>query len=385
MLSLDQPFLLFDDARQSEASQARYYHQLVDEIRLDSAVDMISLDTKMRHALNQGYHIAGYLSYEAGLLLEERTAPLYRNTSQSLGWFGIFDGYDRLEDSHILLNDYMHADSKIEHFKPELEKPQYVQAFDTIQDYIRSGDIYQANLTFRTHGDFTGDALSLYKHIRQNAAAGYGGILHGGGQTLLSFSPELFFTLKDGALTARPMKGTTKTNNDKVANEQAKKWLQNDPKQRSENLMIVDLLRNDLSKICEPSSVNVPSLFHVETYPTVHQMTSTVRGLLYADKDAVDVIKQIFPCGSITGAPKIRAMEIIDAIEKSPRGSYCGSMGWIEPSGDAAFNVNIRSLLIDNAHQKFSLGIGSGIVADSNAQDEWAECLAKAAFIMDDH
>ncbi len=384
MLSLNQPFIFFDDARQSDAAAGRYYHDLQGEICLKTAQDVHKLQDNMRRALANGYHVAGYLSYEAGLLLEERTAKLLRDDyNQSLGWFGIFTGYDEVADmSAILPDDVMNIeDMQLGQLEPEITQDEYTDMFQHIQAYIRQGDIYQANLTFRCTAEFTGNPLSLYASLRSHALAGYGGIMHGGGQTILSFSPELFFTLKDRQMTARPMKGTAKVIADPVVNAKVLERLKSDTKQRAENLMIVDLLRNDVSKICEPSSVHVPSLFHLESYPTVHQMTSTVVGTLQENMDATDILTHIFPCGSITGAPKIRAIEIIDEIEKSSRNIYCGSMGWMEPSGDAAYNVAIRSLSMQHGSSQFSMGLGSGIVADSNAVDEWAECLDKGAFI----
>lgn len=383
MLSLDRPFVLFDDARQFGAANGRYYHNLHGQLLLHTAHDVHAMLDILRAALAEGLHVAGYLSYEAGLILEGKTAHLFNgenfNDGALLGWFGFFLGYNEISQMDPLLS--VSDDFNLGALIPEIGRDEYQSMFDAIQDYILSGDIYQANLTFRCSAEFSGNPLSLYAALRGHASAGYGGILNGGNFHILSFSPELFFTLKNGQITARPMKGTATVLHNAVDDAAAIDALRNDPKQRAENLMIVDLLRNDLSKICKPFSVKVPKLFHVETYPTVHQMTSTVTGILYDDHDAVDILAQIFPCGSITGAPKIRSMEIIDQCEKSPRGPYCGSMGWIDPNGDAAFNVAIRSLSMQHGDDRFLMGLGSGIVADSNASDEWAECLAKGAFI----
>jgi para-aminobenzoate synthetase/4-amino-4-deoxychorismate lyase len=195
-----------------------------------------------------------------------------------------------------------------------------------------------------------------------------------GKQWLLSLSPELFFALHDAKVTTRPMKGTAPPDADP-------KLLTHDPKQRAENLMIVDLLRNDLSRVAETGSVAVPELFRVERYPTVQQMTSTVTARLAKGRDAVDVISALFPCGSITGAPKIRAMEAIAEIERVTRDVYTGGIGRLDPAGDAAFNVAIRTLVLDVGNAEARLGLGSGIVADSVASSEWTECLAKGAFV----
>ena len=219
-----------------------------------------------------------------------------------------------------------------------------------------------------------GSPLALYAGLRARARAGHGALIFTGAHWILSLSPELFFTLDEGRVTTRPMKGTAMPGTDPAR-------LRDDPKQRAENLMIVDLLRNDLSRVARPGTVRVPELFAVETYPTVLQMTSTVTAELEGDAGPVELIEAIFPCGSITGAPKIRAMEIIHALEPEPRGVYCGAIGGLAPDGQAAFNVAIRTLTLKAGATVARLGLGSGIVADSKAGDEWRECLAKGAFV----
>jgi para-aminobenzoate synthetase/4-amino-4-deoxychorismate lyase len=191
---------------------------------------------------------------------------------------------------------------------------------------------------------------------------------------LLSLSPELFFTIEGRRVMTRPMKGTAPAGSDPDA-------LRSDPKQRAENLMIVDLLRNDLSRVSKPGTVKVPALFEIECYPTVLQMTSTVTSELVDDVGPVELIEAIFPCGSVTGAPKIRAMEIIAELEGEGRGAYTGSIGRVAPDGRAAFNVAIRSLTLRAGESRAAMGLGSGIVADSVAAEEWRECLAKGAFV----
>jgi para-aminobenzoate synthetase/4-amino-4-deoxychorismate lyase len=228
-----------------------------------------------------------------------------------------------------------------------------------------------------------GSPLALYANLRRRTRAGHGGIVFTGEHWLLSFSPELFFTLKSGRLTTRPMKGTAERGRGAAEDAAAAATLREDPKQRAENLMIVDLLRNDLSRVSKPGTVKVPALFEIETYPTVHQMTSTVVAEIEGGRDAVDVVEALFPCGSVTGAPKIRAMEIIAGLEEGPRQAYTGSIGMLSPNGDAAFNVAIRTLKLKAGEGRASMGLGSGIVADSRAADEWRECLAKGAFVSD--
>ena len=248
------------------------------------------------------------------------------------------------------------------------------------KDFIASGDIYQANISMEAEVRVLGHPLAAYARLRGASRAGYGGVMFTGTHWLLSASPELFFTLEDGMLTARPMKGTAARQGSDVADAAAARHLASDAKERAENLMIVDLLRNDLARVAVAGSVSVPSLFDVETYPTVHQMTSSVHAQIAEGLGPVDVLRALFPCGSVTGAPKIRAMEVIAELEGRTRGPYTGSMGWI--GGDAAgFNVLIRTLVLAEGDDSARLGLGSGVVADSNAANEWRECLAKGAFV----
>jgi para-aminobenzoate synthetase / 4-amino-4-deoxychorismate lyase len=382
MIRADQPFVLLDDARLSGAALARLYQNPVRALLAHTATELRSVLDELASAQATGLHAAGYMAYEAGFALEPKFTHLLesRDIPTPLAWFGLFEGYQEIDAKTVaaLLPDP--AGAWLGPLRPKVARGDYDAAFDAVQHYITDGDIYQANLTFRAEAQYAGNPLALYAAIRPRAAAGYGGAIWTGEQWLLSFSPELFFALKDGRVTTKPMKGTASRVADPVADAAVAREMHADPKQRAENLMIVDLLRNDLSRVAEAGSVEVPELFTVESYPTVHTMTSTVTAKLAADLGAVDLIRAIFPCGSITGAPKIRAMEIIDEIETSPRGIYCGSIGRIDASGDAAFNVAIRTLHLNTHEKRVSVGLGSGVVADSNGSAEWAECLAKGRF-----
>ncbi len=380
------PFVLLDDARASDAAPARLYRDPVAVIRADKLEDLEACFAALSRARLAGQHVAGYLSYEAGLGLEERLRGRFpTEMPTSLVWFGIFNDYNEIAEGDVARSLPDRDGAWLGRLKPLVSREAYDAAFEKVQNYIKAGDIYQANLTFRAAAGYAGHPLALYAAIRGRAQAGYGGVVFDGQNWMLSFSPELFFALKDGRITAKPMKGTAARVADPQADARVQAQLLADPKQRAENLMIVDLLRNDLSRVAAQGSVRVPELFQVETYPTIHTMTSTVTAQLQDGLDAVDVIRQIFPCGSITGAPKIRAMEIIDELERAPdgsgpRGIYCGSIGRIDPGGDAAFNVAIRTLHLGADDKKLSIGLGSGIVADSNGDDEWRECLAKGRF-----
>lgn len=327
------------------------------------------------------FHAAGFLAYEAGHALEPRLAPLRRAADQGglpLFWFALFEICEMIDADSLLPGG---ASAWAGRPRPLVGRAAYETAVAEAKAYIRAGDIYQANVTFGAEVATAGDPIALYAALRRRAGAGHGGLVFTGAQWVLSFSPELFFSLREGRLTARPMKGTATRGGSAKEDQAAKAALRASPKQQAENLMIVDLLRNDLSRVSKPGTVKVPELFTVETYPTVHQMTSTIVAEMEPGLGPVDVIKAIFPCGSITGAPKIRAMEIIAALEQAPRGIYTGSIGRLAPDGEAEFNVAIRTLAIKAGESRAVMGLGSGIVADSVPAEEWRECLAKGAFV----
>ena len=364
-----QPFVLLDDA--GAGGRARLY-------RAPEAVIEARTLEEVRPALERlrgcGREAAGFIGYEAGYALEPKLAPLAappRRDEPPLLWFGLFAGSDEI-DAATWLPDA--AGAWAGRPVPRIARNDYLAAVEQIGEHILAGDVYQANFTFRCDVATAGHPLALYAGIRERAQAGWSAIVFTGEHWLLSFSPELFFTLEGGRITARPMKGTAPAGSDPAA-------LRDDPKQRAENLMIVDLIRNDLSRVSLPGTVEVPELFAVETYPTVLQMTSTVTATLEPGLDAADLLGATFPCGSITGAPKIRAMEIIAGLEAEPRGAYTGSIGRVAPDGAAAFNVAIRTLVLRDGESRATLGLGSGIVADSVPAEEWRECLAKGAFV----
>ena len=250
-----------------------------------------------------------------------------------------------------------------------------------IQEWIRCGDIYQINHTYRIRGEIYGDPLALYARLRARQPGRFGAFVQEGGTTILSQSPELFVERDGDCLRAMPMKGTAN------ARIESPEHLANDPKNRAENIMIVDLLRNDLSRVALPGSVTVPTLFHVAQYGNVLQMTSTIEAKAKPDASLRTILDAVFPCGSVTGAPKKRSMEIIQELEGAPRDYYCGALGWLDPNGDFAFSVPIRTLNLEaspSAHQtKFTLGIGAGITIDSEPELEWQECQIKSAFITE--
>ncbi len=361
------PFVLLDDAR--PGGRSILYTGLRETVETREPTAVKACLQRLR-----GRAMAGFLAYEAGHALEPKLAPLARAPapdSPPLLWFGSFAEERQVDVADILPDP---AGAWAGRARPLISRAEYEAALAAVKAHILDGDIYQANLTFAADVPLAGHPLALYAALRARAGAGHGALVYTGEHWLLSLSPELFFTLEGDVVTARPMKGTAPPDADPAA-------FRADPKQRAENLMIVDLLRNDLSRVARTGSVKVPALFEVETYPTLLQLTSTVMAELEDGRDAVDLLEAIYPCGSITGAPKIRAMEIIDALEASPRGPYCGAIGRLAPDGAAAFNVAIRTLTLRDGATVARLGLGSGIVADSEAGAEWRECLAKGKFV----
>ena len=376
------PFVLLDDAR-ADGAAARLYTDPVQIVTTRRASEIKIALEGLRIATGGGLHAAGFLSYEAGFALEPKLARLSPTTSEMpFLWFGLFRNYRSVPADEVaaLLPDP--ASGWLGTPQPDLSEADYAGKFDQVLELIAAGDLYQANLTFRAQVATAGHPLALYAGLRERSAAGHGAVVATGTHWLLSLSPELFFSVERRTIRARPMKGTAARNADRDLDALAARDLAADPKQRAENLMIVDLLRNDLSRVAVPGSVCVPELFAVETYPTLHQMTSRVEADLTERSDAVDALAALFPCGSITGAPKIRAIEAIAEIEGSARGVYTGAIGRIDAGGQgAAFNVAIRTLVLGEGGGVARLGLGSGIVADSLGPDEWRECLAKGAFV----
>jgi len=390
------PFVLLDDARAHSASDAHYFAgpaQTFVARRPEEVAGVLAAAEAAR--VKSGKHLAGYIAYEAGLALEERLAPLAAPRSGADGplvWLGLFDAPEIIPAADmpawLAARRTDDGEASIGPLDPRISAGTYCAAFAQLQEAIRAGDIYQANLTFPLAGPARGDPVALYSAIRPTAAAGYGGLVFDGSHYLLSFSPELFFSLKGRDAKVKPMKGTRPRASDAAVDAAMKEELGASVKDKAENLMIVDLMRNDLSRVAEAGSVRVEDAFAVESYPTVHQMVSTVFARLRDGTGAIDMLRALFPCGSITGAPKIRAMELIDRVERDPRGPYCGAIGRIDPptdgyAGDAAFNVAIRTIRLtpgENQRHKAVLGVGGAIVADSDPMGEWRECLIKGAF-----
>lgn len=377
------PFVLIDDSR-SPAGDAWLFENPVEIIACDDPAGAPQALERIAAAGTEGLHAAGFLSYELGYLLEPKLAPLLPGgRRQPLIWMGLFGEPLRLDRAGI--GQFLealagNADYTVEATGQSVAREPYLQAIGQIKNYIAAGDVYQINYTFHHRFRLSGDPISLYRDLRRRQPVAHGALLQGPDWHILSLSPELFVDIQGGRIAARPMKGTARRGATPAEDAEIAAWLRADGKSQAENLMITDLLRNDLSRIALVGSVQVPELFTVETYPTVHQMTSTIEAKLRPGIGFADVIRRLFPCGSVTGAPKIRAMEIIRELEEGPRGAYTGSVGMVAPNGDLRFNVAIRTLFVASGGEG-EMGIGSGIVHDSDAAAEYEECLLKGRFL----
>jgi para-aminobenzoate synthetase/4-amino-4-deoxychorismate lyase len=377
------PFVLLED-RLGAPGQATLYADPAEIVRCDRAEDVPAALQAIEAGLARGLHAAGFASYELGYVLNERLAgSMPAGRALPLLWFGLFATPEAIAAE--ALDDCFGAlapPAPLGAVRPRLDAAEHGRQVARVLDYLRDGDAYQINLTFPVDFEYDGDPLALYAALRAGQPVAHGGIVRFDGATLLSVSPELFLEVSDGAVVTRPMKGTVMRGATPEEDAQAIATLSRDPKQRAENLMIVDLLRNDLSRISEVGSVRVPELFQVETYPTLHTLTSTVTSRLAPRTTLDELLRAVFPCGSITGAPKLRAMEIIREMEATPRDAYTGAIGAIGPTRDLAFSVAIRTatLLPDGSG---CYGVGGGIVADSSAGAEYEECLLKARVLTD--
>lgn len=381
------PFVLIDDARATrEADGAWLFSNPQNVIQCDRTEDAPKALSAIDDAIAAGAYVAGFLSYELGYALEPKLSPLMPDDRTTpLLWMGVFDAPQRLNETALesQLEAWGQDTAEVALEAPPIERQTYLQNVEKIRAHIASGDVYQINYTFPQPLRITGSPAALYARLRLRQRAGYGALVDTGQKRIVSLSPELFFAVRDDTIKSAPMKGTAARKPRPEDDEATARWLQGDEKSRAENLMIVDLLRNDIGRVAQVGSVSVGSLFDVETYPTVHQMTSTIEARLNSGAPFSSVMRALFPCGSVTGAPKVKAMEIIRDLECAPRGVYTGAVGFAGP-GEARFNVAIRTLEFDTQGRGV-LGIGSGIVYDSTPSEEWAECHLKARFLTDSH
>ncbi|MBI3194426.1 MAG: aminodeoxychorismate synthase component I [Ignavibacteriae bacterium] len=395
----------------------------VELISTSNLSELPSMFERMEYALRQGYYLAGYLNYECGFHILE--IPFDGNSEVPIAWFGVYEkprtiflggssnsrpnvgreqsslpvdkSFLTNQDSPFTIHDSqftIHSHSEV----ATLES--YSKKIAGIKNYIKEGDVYQINFTGRMKFDFDGDELALYESLKNKQRVSYSSFIRTEHQTILSLSPELFFRRKGNKMFVRPMKGTVKRGRTLKEDEELIEWLRNDKKSQAENVMIVDVLRNDLAKISKQGSVRTTSLYDVEKYDTLFQMVSNIESELRDDVNYYELFKAMFPSGSVTGAPKHRAMEIISELEETPRGIYTGAIGYISPDKEAVFNVAIRTVVLCDPTPALPLqgreicslssegrvrvgcmGTGGGIVWDSNAENEFNESRLKANFL----
>ena len=381
--------LLFETGSPDENNTKTYYFSR--PLQVLSAYDLPGLKRVFRkiESYSKKYYLAGYLSYEAGYYFEKEIfRPAKKSTSPLLKMF-VFDRVASFDhQSGKTRGTFPFSKSKtpppykLDHLRPVVKFDRYKRNIEKIKNYIEKGDTYQVNYTSKLKFNFTGNSYSLYRELKKKQSVSFGAYLNLGCRKILSLSPELFFSLGKNILKTKPMKGTISRGRNLLEDRQLRAELKTGAKNRAENIMIVDMLRNDLGRICKTGSVKTSKIFEIERYSTLFQMVSTVTGRLLPGRTYFDIFKSIFPGGSITGAPKIRTMEIIRSLEKEPRGLYCGALGIIFPGKKkAVFNIPIRTVVLEK--KRGELGIGGGILWDSSAAGEYQELLLKAKFLAE--
>lgn len=366
-----------------------------------SCHELAQVETKLaevEYALQQGNYAAGFLTYEAGYAFEERLPPA-ANVPLPLLWFGIYEQpliYDHAQGefsqgkellpqilAELPAQETEAASFQLSGLAPNLAEADYEQALLQIKERIAAGDTYQVNFTFKLKFTWPHAPAALYCRLRHNQRVSYSALVTLRDHTLLSFSPELFFRVEDDRLTLKPMKGTARRGRTLAEDEEQRQWLLHSEKNRAENLMIVDLLRHDVGRLAATGTVAVPRFFEIERYETVHQATSTITAELRPGITVPELLRCLFPSGSVTGAPKLRTMQIIHALEREARGIYTGSIGFFSPRRRAVFNVAIRTVSLDTRSRVGEMGIGSGVVWDSESNAEYRECVLKGRFLRE--
>ena len=340
--------------------------------QLDEVLDCLQ---EAEEASRQGYYVVGFVAYEAARAFDQRFITK-ESSKLPLVWFAAYENAGSAED----LPDTSDKKYRTGSWSPDVSPTEYDEMITRIRQYIKEGVTYQTNYTIRLESDFHGDDFDLFQRLSKAQNTSYSAYINLGEMRILSVSPELFFEFQDGAIITRPMKGTAARGRWYEEDITYRENLRESVKDRAENIMIVDLLRNDLGRIAEPGTVKVSNLFEVEQFPTVHQMTSEITATTKAS--LTDIFTALFPCGSITGAPKVSTMEIIESVENSARGIYCGSIGLMLPDNHYIFNVAIRTVVVDTTTDKAVYGVGGGITWDSSAQGEYQEILNKSAILQ---
>lgn len=370
-------FVLLETLRKDkENSQNFLFTDPLDVITCHKPSDLQKCFQQMERYREMGYYLAGFFAYELGYFLEDVLNQYCPKHNYPLLWFGVYnEPVKRLPSAFKNQNTHYCTSAPI----LAVNYPQYEKAISKIKNCIASGETYQINYTSRYDFNVIGNLFDFHNQLKKNQKVSYSALVNYDGNFIISLSPELFFRIDSKQnITVKPMKGTAPAGT-------SLNWLRQDIKNTSENIMIVDLLRSDLGRICLPGSVKVKKLFDVEKYETLLQMTSTVTGKLQPQIKIFDIVKSLFPCGSVTGAPKIQSMKIISDLETQPRNIYTGAIGYFATDGQAVFNVAIRTIdLQAKQDKKYSaqMGVGGGIVYDSRPEEEFAECQLKARFLI---
>jgi para-aminobenzoate synthetase/4-amino-4-deoxychorismate lyase len=383
----DAPFvLLVESQREPELERALLFEAPLRVICCRRSSDVPGCLSLAEAAVQQGCYVAGFLAYEAGYGLQPKLNRFAsRAPSEHLVWLGVFERLQELRGRALAAFLAEHGAARSASLSPlrfQLDRAQYRRDFEKIQAHLRAGDSYQVCHSLRARFDLAGPPAALFERLRRRQVTPFSALVDTGEYALVSLSPELFFRKSSGTIELKPMKGTAAPGCDAGEDARIAERMRSDPKTRAENVMIVDLLRNDVGRLAKPGSVRVPELFGVERYDTVLQMTSTIVAEVEPELGLGALLTSLFPSGSVTGAPKLRTMELICELEPEPRGIFCGSLGYVTPNNDACFNVAIRSLFVNRAGQGV-LGVGGGVVVDSTSDAEFDECLLKARFLSD--
>jgi len=378
---VSQPYIFLETLRFNRENQSSFFFSDFADILIFNPGD--NLDEFFKKAedyLDRGYWLSGYFTYEFGYYLEPALYSLLKKNNAPLAWLAVAKKPKIISKNHKPDESFSEKNEtyEIRNLHPDISHSHYLGQIKKIKKYLEEGLTYQVNFTFKVKFDFSGSPLAFYLNLRRAQPSSYAALIDTGKSQIISLSPELFFRIKGKQITARPMKGTIKRGLTIKEDETFKQELKQSSKTKAENIMIVDLLRNDLGRIAQ--HVWVPKLFEIEKYRTLYQMTSTIKARLKNNLKLKELFLSLFPSGSVTGAPKIKTMQIIRKLEKEPRHIYTGAMGYISPQREACFNVAIRTILLQG--KQGEMGIGGGIVYDSLARSEYEEALLKAKFFM---
>jgi para-aminobenzoate synthetase/4-amino-4-deoxychorismate lyase len=372
----DTPAAVLDFPDDCPAGGRAFFTHPVEIVTAHSHAEVRPALRRVERAAGEGLYAVGFVAYEAAPAFDRALSVKQHSTDLPLLWFGLFDGTSEIQTAG--------GEFRVSDWTPSINRAEYERSVEAVRDRIARGDTYQVNYTLRLRARFEGDDFAFYERLRAAQRMRFGAYVNAGRFRVLSASPELFFRRRGRRVETRPMKGTAARGRWQEEDEAAAARLVASEKERAENLMIVDLLRNDLGRVAETGAVKVEELFRVERYPTVLQMTSTVAATLREGVTLEELFAALFPCGSVTGAPKVSTSRFIAALEDSPRGVYCGAVGFVAPGGDAAFNVAIRTVVIDSKTGEAVYGTGGGVTWDSTPGGEYAEALEKSKLLTED-